>query len=100
MGVRENKIETYLHDSIAAIGGTTRKWTSPGRSGVPDRIVITPAGVWLVEVKTTDGRVSPDQEREHQRLRGAGGRVRVVFGHHGVDRFIEEVKNAQAATTA
>jgi len=95
MGVRENKVERYLHDRVTSLGGTSRKWVSPGRRGVPDRIVVLPWGIWLVEVKTIEGRLSPDQEREHQRLRDAGAVVKVVYGHAGVDQLIEELKDAQ-----
>jgi hypothetical protein len=99
MGVRENKVERYLHDRVTALGGTSRKWASPGMRGVPDRIVIVPWGVWLVEVKTSDGKLSSDQVREHQRLTDAGARVRTVYGHQGVDQLIIEVMNAQTTTT-
>jgi hypothetical protein len=100
MGIRENKVETYLHDSVTAIGGTSRKWVSPGRDGVPDRIVITPWAIWLVEVKTEDGTLSPAQVREHDRLRAAGATVKVVYGHAGVDELIEELKRVKTTTTA
>ena len=99
MGVRENKVERYLHERVTALGGTSRKWTSPGMRGVPDRIVIVPWGVWLVEVKTSDGKLFSDQVREHQRLTDAGVRVRTVYGHQGVDQLIIEVMNAQTTTT-
>jgi len=99
MGVRENKVERYLHDRVTALGGTSRKWASPGMRGVPDRIVIVPWGVWLVEVKTSDGKLFSDQVREHQRLTDAGARVRTVCGHQGVDQLIIEVMNAQTTTT-
>lgn len=82
------------------MGGTTRKWVSPGCTGVPDRIVILPWALWLVEVKTSDGTLSSVQDREHRRLRGAGAVVRVVYGHAGVDELIEELGNVETATTA
>jgi len=93
MGVRENKVETYLHDCVTRLGGTTRKWV--GRKGVPDRVVIVPGATWLVEVKTTDGALSPEQQREHKRLRDAGATVRTVYGHAGVDELIEELKHVK-----
>ena len=98
MGIRENKVETYLHQCVTALGGTTRKWVSPSRPGVPDRVVVLPWGIWLVEVKTTDGDLSPGQVREHQRLTDAGAQVRTVYGHTGVDELIKELKGAQTAT--
>jgi len=92
MGVRENKVETYLHQRVTDLGGTTRKWVSPGRDGVPDRIVILPVCIWFVEVKTTDGVLAANQLREHDRLRKAGATVRTVYGHADVDDLIEELK--------
>lgn len=100
MGLRENKVETYLNDRVTELNGITRKWVSPGRDGVPDRIVITPAALWLVEVKTEDGTLSPAQVREHDRLRAAGAVVKVVYGHAGVDELIEELKRVKTTTTA
>lgn len=88
MGVRENKVERYLDDQVKRIGGITRKWVSPGRDGVPDRIVIRNGKVVFVEVKTTDGKLSPAQVREHDRLRDQGVRVVTIHGEQGVDVFI------------
>ena len=89
MGVRENKVEKYLDREVTRLGGLTRKWVSPGRDGVPDRIVIIDGDVWFVEVKTQDGKLTPVQEREHQRLRDAGAQVHAIYGEAGVDEFIE-----------
>ena len=94
MGKRENKVETYLHDEIVKLGGTTRKWVCPGHDGVPDRIIIMKCGVMFVEVKTTDGEYEPSQEREHERLRQAGAAVHTVWGHLGVDVLIEQIKKS------
>lgn len=93
MGARENKVETHLNDEVVALGGITRKWVSPGRDGVPDRIVIINGVICFVEVKTCDGRVSTPQEREHARLKDAGALVFVVYGKQGVDEFIVTLKN-------
>lgn len=92
MGVRENKVETYLKREVAEMGGLSRKFVSPGVTGVPDQMIIAQGFVWLVEVKTVDGELSPVQEREIARLRDHGAAVRVVFGVDGVDKFIAEVK--------
>lgn len=99
MGVRENKVEKYLDEKIKALGGITRKWVSPGRDGVPDRIVIVRGIVVFVEVKTADGDVSPSQDREIRRLAESGARVTVVRGHDGVDKFIHRL-NALVLTEA
>lgn len=88
MGARENKVEKYLDDQVKKLGGITRKWVSPGRSGVPDRIVIVDGEVVFVEVKTTDGKMSARQIRECQQLNDAEVQTSVVYGHIGVDEFI------------
>lgn len=92
MGVRENKVEKYLDSEVVKLGGVTRKWVSPGRDGVPDRIVILNGKVWFVEVKTDDGKLTPVQEREHDRLREAGARVHTVYGQPSVDMFLGPLK--------
>ena len=89
MGVREAKVEKYLDSEIVKLGGITRKWVSPGRDGVPDRIVILRGVVIFVEVKTEGGTLSVIQKREHDRLRAAGALVHTVWGESGVDDFIK-----------
>jgi hypothetical protein len=92
MGIRERRVETYLDEQVTALGGLTRKWVSPGRDGVPDRICIVKGHFYLVEVKTIDGHLSPAQVREHKRLREAGAEVLTVYGAQDVNMFIQAVK--------
>lgn len=92
MGVRENKVETYLHREVCKLGGTTRKWVSPGRDGVPDRIVILRGTIAFVEVKTEDGRLSIRQSREVETLISHGAVVWVAYGKSHVDEFINWLK--------
>lgn len=93
MGVRENKVETYLDEQIEKhFNGITHKWVSPGHDGVPDRICfINPE--WFVEVKTSDGVQFDTQKREAKRLIKHGARVAIVYGHEGVDEFIHWLKS-------
>jgi hypothetical protein len=61
------------------MGGVAYKFTSPGRKGVPDRIVCLPGGIVVfVELKTLTGVVSPWQEREIKRLADLGMTVVVM----------------------
>ncbi len=92
MGQRESSVETHLDRKVTELGGLTRKWVSPGRAGVPDRIVILDGHVYFVEVKTEDGSVSSVQQREMGRLKGAGANVCVVYGRGDVDLFVEYLK--------
>lgn len=110
MGVRENKVETYLDRQVRILGGLTRKWVSPGRDGVPDRILLIETTVkdmiyklsqldpntrWsdvhLVEVKSVDGKLSQVQIREHERLKEVGANVTTVYGIDGVEEFLESI---------
>lgn len=93
MGTRENKIETYLNNEVKRIGGITRKWTCPGRRGVPDRIVMFKGTVWFVEVKTSDGELSISQIREQTVLIQNGVRVRTVYNKTEINKFISCLKN-------
>lgn len=92
MGAREAQVEKYLDTEVKKLGGITRKWVSPGRIGVPDRIVIIEGRVYFVEVKTVTGELSVYQERERQRLADAGARCFVVYGTDGVDDFIRTIE--------
>ena len=59
----EKDIERYLVRRVAERGGKAYKWVSPGHVGVADRIVMLPGGrVWVVELKTIKGRLSPLQK--------------------------------------
>lgn len=91
MGVREAKVEKYFNNKIEFYGGITRKWVSPGRDGVPDRIVIYRGKVYFVEVKTSDGELSKNQRRERKKLDLKGAQVFTVYGHDGVDAWVREV---------
>lgn len=89
MGAPESKVERYLHQRVTALGGTTRKWTSPGRAGVPDRICFLQGRVFFVEIKTDTGKLSVRQQREIDELKRHGAEVFVVYGVSQVSSLIE-----------
>lgn len=92
MAKAENKVEKYLDKCFKERGGTTRKWVSPGRDGVPDRICILPVGrIYLVEVKTLSGKMSVRQQRECDTLADLGCYVHVVYGTEGVDNLMRSI---------
>ena len=64
--VIESKVNAYAQSK----GFLTYKFTSPARRAVPDRIYISPKGtVIFVEFKREGQKPTPQQEREHLRLR-------------------------------
>lgn len=90
--MKESTIEQYLRRVVKARGGLCLKFVSPGAPGVPDRVVITPAGRTVyVELKTTTGRLSKAQKWQIAEMRKRKADVRVLYGLDGVLRFLEEV---------
>lgn len=76
---REAPIEAHLVKAVKAAGGHAYKFVSPGRKGVPDRLVILPGGrLVFVECKAPGQKPRPDQQREHERLRALGCEVVVL----------------------
>lgn len=90
--MKESDIETRLVRLVRERGGLCWKFVSPGNAGVPDRIVVTPRGRTIfVELKTKNGRLSPQQRRQIQALCLRGAEVRVLYGLEQVKDFVEEV---------
>lgn len=75
----EKLIESKVNAYAQSKGFLTYKFTSPARAAVPDRIYISPKGtVVFVEFKREGKKPTPQQEREHQRLRAQNMKVFVV----------------------
>ena len=90
--MRESSIELKLVRMVRERGGLCFKFVSPGNPGVPDRIVITPAGRTVyVELKTEVGRLAAIQKWQHEELRKRGADVRTLKGLEQVKAFVEEV---------
>lgn len=90
--MRESSIESKLVRMVRERGGLCFKFVSPGNPGVPDRIVITPAGRTVyVELKTEVGRLAAIQKWQHEELRKRGADVRTLKGLEQVNAFVEEV---------
>ena len=88
----EREIERRLTDLVKKRGGLSYKFTSPNNPGVPDRIIITPAGiVWFVELKSEFGRMANIQKYQKEELEKRGANVRVIHGWDAVREFIDEV---------
>lgn len=84
----ERDVEQYLALCAKKIGGKSFKWTSPGVTGVPDRIVFLPDGqVVFVEVKAPAGKLTARQKEVHKQLSRLGHPPYTVYGIDGVKRF-------------
>ena len=77
--MREKVIEQKLVQAVKKAGGLAIKFTSPGLSGMPDRLVILPEShVAFVEVKAPGLKPRPLQIRRHEMLRRLGCKVYVL----------------------
>lgn len=88
--IDERDVERYLVKECEKRGWLCWKFVSPGRRGVPDRIVIRHGGVAFVEVKRKGGRVSPLQIRRIEELIRLLIPARVVETKGEIDEMIRE----------
>lgn len=91
MGKPEEYVEGYLRRRVMAAGGECWKWTSPGKSGVPDRVVVLAGQVVFVETKAEGKKPRPLQLVRHRELRAAGADVRVIDTREQVNDLITEL---------
>jgi len=92
MKMKESNIERYLHDQIDKAGGTTRKFTSPGNAGVPDRICFYKSSIFFVEVKALGGKLSKVQRRQFPKLEKHGAKIFIVECFRDVDILVKRIK--------
>jgi len=75
----EKEIEQKLREQAEALGCLCLKFVSPGRAGVPDRIILAPHGrVIFVELKAPGKKPREIQLYVHQKFRELGFPVYVV----------------------
>ena len=88
----EKNIEMYFNKQIKKMGGLSRKFTSPGQRGVPDRIAVMDGQVYFVELKRPGQKARPDQLAEHRALAKRGVEVYVLDSKYAVDVWLENLK--------
>lgn len=85
--MRENAIEAYLCHKVKKLGGKCLKFLST-IDGVPDRLVLLPNRVpFMVETKSTIGKLSKIQKHVHKELKGLIT-VFVVKSYQDIDKII------------
>lgn len=99
--MRERDIENWLVRQVRQAGGMCWKLTSPGSSGVPDRLVILPGGrIWFVELKAEDGVLSSIQDYQIRQMLGRGCRAVVLRGMDEVKAWVAKEVERNALPTA
>ena len=87
MNVLEKEIEKHLNNLVKKSKGLSFKWISTV-PGVPDRIVFINQQVFLVELKTATGKLSPRQEIVFDDIGEQGFPVHVLHSKEDVEDFI------------
>ena len=90
--MRERDVKAYFLKQAAARGALARKVRWEGRNGAPDWVLMQSrpwlsaysATIW-VELKASDGELSPGQIEEHKLMRSHGQHVEVVDSKESVD---------------
>lgn len=90
----ERQIEQALKHSVESLGGLCWKFTSPGTTGVPDRICIRQGTVVFVELKAPGKKPRPIQQRRIQQLREQGFEVFVVDSPSGIKEVCDALSAA------
>lgn len=91
MSILEKEIERHLTKLVKKSSGLCFKWLS-SVTGVPDRIVFLNQKIYLVELKTATGVLSPRQKIVFDELGEAGFPVHVLRSKEDVEDFIEATK--------
>ena len=90
--MRERDIESKLRDAVKAVGGLCWKFTSPGTSGVPDRIVLMPQGrIAFVETKAPGEVPRKIQLKRHKQLRVLGFQVYVLDDKKDIAELVHKI---------
>lgn len=99
MPEREAQLERFFHSRVRqGLGGHVLK-LAPTEAGTPDRLVLLPGGrMYLVELKTESGRLSPIQLAWHRRALRLGTRVHVLYGRAGIRDWLVKQGNLMTGT--
>lgn len=90
--MREKDVEQALVRAVKARGGLAFKWVSPGRVGIPDRLLVFPnAKLAFVEVKAPGARLKPQQIKRRDHLVSFGFHVWVVDGIDQIGGVIDAI---------
>lgn len=88
----ERALERRFKKAVEKQGGEALKLTSPGRIGMPDRLVLAPGGRALfVELKAPGKKMRPLQLKRATELKSLGFSVYCIDSTTDIRRFITEV---------
>lgn len=98
--MREAEVEQKLREATKQAGGRAYKFTSPGNSGVPDRLVVLPGGhIGFVEVKRPGERPRALQKRQMEQLTALGCYTVVVDHPDQIQTVLESIRRHTGGNT-
>lgn len=83
----EASLEGTFRRELHRIGGLVVK-LAPVTKGTPDRMVLLDGNIYLVELKTETGRLSPAQRAWHEKATQRGVEVVVLYGRAEVEEWV------------
>jgi len=89
----EKSTEHKLTLIVKAIGGIAPKLTSPGFSGMPDRLVLLPRGkIAFVELKSSGKHLRPLQVKRKRQLEALGFSVYCIDHPDQIGGVLDEIR--------
>ena len=101
--ISERQIERRFVNAVRERGGVALKFVSPGRVGVPDRIVLLPGGRCVfAEMKALSGRLRRSQKAVKVEIESYGFDYSVITSYEEVKAFCERYfgKGVHAASVS
>lgn len=93
--MHEKQIEQKLVKYVTDLGGWAIKLTSPGTSGLPDRLLLMPGGIMaFVEVKAPGKKPRALQQVQMRRLKQLGFHVFVLDDSEQIGQTIDVLSHA------
>lgn len=92
--MREKELEKKFVEAVRKAGGKAYKFTSPGTSGVPDRLVVFPDNcIGFVELKAPGKKSTAEQCYQQKKLEELGCYVAVLDNPELIDAIIREIRD-------
>lgn len=89
----EKDVEKALVKKTEKLGGIAWKFVSPGRSGVPDRIILLPCGkMGFVELKAPGKEMRALQRKRKKQLEELGYKVFTVDEIERIEGVLNEIQ--------
>ena len=88
--ITEKQVERNFVNAVKEAGGLAMKFVSPGRVGVPDRIVLLPGGrAVFAEIKRPGGHLRKSQEIACREIHAKGFPVHVIRSGADIEQFCD-----------